>query len=312
MSLQLGAVTFRDLEIPDTVPIGGAHAHKLHKLQGGVRVLDAMGRDDEPKSWAGRMLGPDAASRVQQLDAYRIAGQAIALSWDQYNFTVFVSQFRAEQLQSFHFTYSITVEVLVDNSQPQNDGSGSDVDDQTAADMMTATSLSGQIGDSTLATNMTTLQSAVAAVPSFLSATKAQIASVLSPISVAQGQVANLIANTDAGLSSFAGLTAGLPAAQLADDLTSAAAGMVNSANLYSLKAVLGRMGKNLANVQLAGSQIIADGHTDLFGYASRFYGDPSEWATIAAANGLADPEVAAGTTLLIPTASGNTGGVLQ
>ncbi len=55
---------------------------------------------------------------------------------------------------------------------------------------------------------------------------------------------------------------------------------------------------------------VVADGVTSLFRIAQREMGDALCWWQIASLNGLTDPMVAAGTSLSIPTAKPNNGGV--
>lgn len=311
----LGSVTFQDTEIPDSMVFGGAQAYQMHKLVGGVRVADAMGRDDEPKTWSGTFLGPDASTRARQLDAIRIAGKPVSLTWDEFSFTVLVVAFRGEFKQSFYVPYSVTVEVIFDNAAPVTASATTTVDDQVGADMTTATGLSSDVADPTLSGYMTTLQTQVSAVPSFLSVTQDTINGVIATVNQAKARVTTLIGSAESvlnGLPGFAGVVAGAPAAQSAAGLLSAIQSFGQCTSLYGLQNILGRIGKNLASVQKAGTQVTTDGVSTLYDYAAQTYGDPSEWTTIAEANGLTDPQVAGGATLLIPAASDGDGGVLQ
>ena len=78
-SLSLGDVLFADLEVPDHITFGGEQALTVHKLVGGTRIIDAMGRDDMPLEWSGWFMGAEALSRARYLETQRIAGTAVPL-----------------------------------------------------------------------------------------------------------------------------------------------------------------------------------------------------------------------------------------
>lgn len=72
----------------------------------------------------------------------------------------------------------------------------------------------------------------------------------------------------------------------------------------------MGRMAKNLAAIGASGYYVTQAGG-DLYRLAEQQYGDASEWATIARANGITDPVLSGLTTVLVPPLSGQTQGVL-
>ena len=47
----LGSVSFRSFEVPATINVGGAQRLAVHRLLGGIRVIDALGRDDSDISF---------------------------------------------------------------------------------------------------------------------------------------------------------------------------------------------------------------------------------------------------------------------
>jgi hypothetical protein len=52
-TLTLGDFTFARYEIPERIPFGGDQQLNVHKLVGGVRVIDALGADPMPIEWSG-------------------------------------------------------------------------------------------------------------------------------------------------------------------------------------------------------------------------------------------------------------------
>lgn len=99
-------------------------------------------------------------------------------------------------------------------------------------------------------------------------------------------------------------------ATAMATTLTAQAAAMVESAQLYEAQALLGRMDKNLSAIGASGAWVSLAGG-DLYQLASTQYGDAAEWATIARANGLTEPQVSGVQSILIPPTSADTQGVL-
>lgn len=80
--LVLGPVAFADFEIPERIAFGGTQRLAVHKLPGGLRVIDALGRDDRELTWSGIFAGPDATARSRLLDLLRARGAVLPLTWD--------------------------------------------------------------------------------------------------------------------------------------------------------------------------------------------------------------------------------------
>ena len=97
------------------MPFGGGQQIAEHKLPGGKRIIDVMGRDDAPIEWSGLFTGPEATDRAKVLDGYRIAGKPLTLSWWEFNYTVVVTQFTATFERWYHVPYRIVCEVVSDN-----------------------------------------------------------------------------------------------------------------------------------------------------------------------------------------------------
>jgi len=112
----LGEVTFDGFEVPESIAIGGAQHLAVHRLPGGARVIDAMGRDDAPIGWSGTFLGPAATLRALAVDEMRIDGRPVALLFGAYYYTVVIESFKAEYRREAHIPYQISCVVLRDES----------------------------------------------------------------------------------------------------------------------------------------------------------------------------------------------------
>ena len=114
--LVLGDFVFANFEIPDKINFGGQQQLTVHKLPGGKRIIDAMGRDDAPIAWDGVMLSADADTRAQRLDEMRVAGQPVALLFGSQSYTVVIADFAATYMRPGRVGYHISCAILRDNS----------------------------------------------------------------------------------------------------------------------------------------------------------------------------------------------------
>ena len=72
--LALGPFLFTDFAVPETLPGGGKQQLRVHKLPGGDRIVDAMGPDDDDRSFEVLHVGSGSADDVLLLDQMRISG----------------------------------------------------------------------------------------------------------------------------------------------------------------------------------------------------------------------------------------------
>lgn len=313
-TLKLGEFEFASLEIPASIPFGGSQRLAVHQLVGGAKVVDAMGRADKALVWSGIFMGTTAPDRARYLDTLRVAGLPLTLVWSTFNYLVVVREFDAVYEKSYQVAYSITCEVIKDNTSPVTTSGNVPVDTAMTTDSSTMTTLAGSIGDSTLSGLVATVSSAVSAVSSFAKAAQSTINGVLQPIAAAQQQVTLLTAsasNTIANVTTFGGVLPGNPVSVAAAKLSSQAAAMEQLGDLYNLRNVLGRMQANLGQVNSSQRTVAAAGG-NLFQIAEQQYGDASAWTTIAKANGLTDPFIQGAQILTIPPLPDGADGVLQ
>ena len=91
-TVTLGLVTLEAFEIPATITFGGKQRLAVHDLPGGGRVIDVLGGTDTDITFGGIISGSDADTRAQLLDAMRIAGTSLPLSWGEQYFIVIISE----------------------------------------------------------------------------------------------------------------------------------------------------------------------------------------------------------------------------
>src|SRR5581483_2518914 len=115
--LLLGPVLFQDFELPERIAWGGAQRLAVHKLPGGARVIDAMGRDDREISWSGVFSGADAGLRARAIDLLRAEGAVWPLVWDAFFYSVVVARFEADYAGANWIPYRIACTVLRDEAE---------------------------------------------------------------------------------------------------------------------------------------------------------------------------------------------------
>ena len=114
--LILGPVAFRNFEIPERVNFGGAQRLAIHRLPGGSRVIDTLGRDDAEICFAGTFTGADATTRARALDELRALGSVLPLTWDVFTYSVVIREFAAAYERPGWIPFRIACTVLRDEA----------------------------------------------------------------------------------------------------------------------------------------------------------------------------------------------------
>jgi len=115
--LILGGFEFVGFEVTSEVSFGGAQKLAVHQLIGGTRVIDVMGRDDSDVTWSGIFSGSDAGDRARALDAMRVAGEPLSLTWDEFCYIVLIENLDMNFCNPWWIPYRIACKVVVDQAQ---------------------------------------------------------------------------------------------------------------------------------------------------------------------------------------------------
>lgn len=244
--LVLGPVAFSDFEIPERIQFGGAQRLAVHKLPGGQRVIDALGRDDCEITWCGIFAGPDATERARLLDLLRAQGALLPLTWDVFFYTAVICSFEAEYSKNWWIPYRITCTVLRDEA-------GGLIDfpvapgNQPPSDIAAAAVLTSGTG-----IDLSPLQAAIAA-PAATTPGSAAYLAAQGIAGQAQAQIGSDLAAAEAQLSAAA--PAAVPMGQGSVNAGIAAIGEAAKAAaqlgvLAAARGYLGRAIVNLANPQ--------------------------------------------------------------
>jgi hypothetical protein len=166
-TLLLGPVLFQDFEVPERITWGGDQRVAVHRLPGGTRIVDILGRDDAEIAWSGIFSGEDAAVRARLLDTLRAAGGVWPLTWDAFFYSVVITRFVADYTRENWIPYRIACTVLRDEAEAVIDavvslgadalsdfaaGAGFAVTSPIAASLSAASAAIGVIGAATAGT----------------------------------------------------------------------------------------------------------------------------------------------------------------
>ena len=211
MGLLLGSVYLDGFEISARVRFGGRQALAVHKLPGGKRIVDAMGPDDDAISWHGILSGRGAAARARALDAMRVDGVAVPLSWDVFTAVVVVSDLKLEYCNSWWIPYQVACTVVIGTQANDPGITAGDVVAGVVADLTVAQQAPG-VSAALLAIRSTSVIAAgnqgYAAASTLLSA-----ANLATKQAVVNADATLLVAEDVPTLVTTAGLLASLSAA---------------------------------------------------------------------------------------------------
>ncbi|CAN7329592.1 hypothetical protein LJR084_001928 [Variovorax sp. LjRoot84] len=312
--LLLGPFEFSNLEVPESLTLGGAQSLAKHKFPGGARNVQALGPDHAPISWGGLMLGETALDRAKGLDFLRIQGNPLSLTFFDSTYTVVIERFEYTVERYYKVGYRITLEVVSDDSQPVQDIPPSGFDTAIQADSDWMMGMAPEIGDSLLTSAISTLDSVVGRVGSFAAAGLSTISGVLGAISAVSSRVTVLTAGVQNTVNSVGVIGGVLPNMPLPAQISTMASQVLATAQypmLLNIGSVATRMGRNVsaANLQSSTRERQVAGGT-LFGIAAEEYGDATRWPAIAQASGIKEMVLSGVQTLKIPANPQDSGGV--
>jgi len=248
--VSLGGFVFQGFEVPERVNWGGAQRLVTHKMVGGGRFIDAMGRDDADISWSGIFLSSDASIRADQLDQMRIAGDPLELQFMGRQYTVLIGSFQAIQRRVNYVPYQITCVVLTDDSASAANQSPSLLS-QLTNDLNSALGIDVPATLAAAQTALSSLAPVIAPLASLAPGSSAAL-SVVSGLASAQSLIssAQSVADGQVGGITAAAATAGNllgssnPTAAVTN-LTEAVSALSTSSAAQAMSAYVSRMTAN-------------------------------------------------------------------
>ncbi len=242
--ITLGLVTLEAFEIPATIAFGGKQRLAVHDLPGGGRVIDVLGGTDTDITFSGIISGSGADTRAQLLDAMRITGTSLPLSWGEQYFIVIISEAEFDFRKPWWIPYRLRC--VVQSNLVYTAASTA----ISAAATITA-SLASAAG--LLSTTQPTLSAAQTALtqPGATTYGTTAYGQSVNTLTAAQSAMSSDVASTGTGLPAFdLGLSGQDPAA--------AAMAMMNTTttagSLAALTAAQGYVGSGLSALQNVGT----------------------------------------------------------
>lgn len=314
--LTLGDFQFSDKEIPESIAFGGEQALAVHRLVGGVKVVDAMGGFSRPLTWSGWLLGQSALVRARQLDMMREAGAELRLTWSELDYLVVIRDFSADFQRYYKMPYTITCEVVEDLTLSTAGLGDPGVDSLISGDLGIASGLMSTVSGLGLDSAFATMQSAIQSVSSFANAAQSTLNGVLQPIAAFRTQAQTLIAqtnNTLMNVTTLGGILPNNPISTQVGKINQQIAAAQNLPTLVQLDRVVGRIQGNIGSIYSSAKQVTVAGG-NLMKMAAQEYGDAMAWTGLAKANPQlgGDPLVTGITTVTIPPTKDDVGGVVN
>jgi hypothetical protein len=244
--LVLGPVAFNDFEIPERIVFGGAQRLAVHKLPGGLRVIDALGRDDRELSWSGIFTGSNATERARLLDVLRVQGTVLPLTWDVFFYSVVIAAFEAEYRHGWWIPYRLTCTVLSDEATAAIESNASAAG-QALSDLGSAAQLTSGAG-----IDLSAVQAA-AAVAGATTPTTEAYAEAVSMVNQAQTLIGTGITGAEAQLAPIiTGET--IPGTSYAAAGVAALSSATSATGqLAALTAAMGYVSRTVTNLKNAG-----------------------------------------------------------
>lgn len=280
----LGSIVLQAFEIPEKFgPLGGVQATATHDFPGGSRTVQTFGAFPQPLRWSGYLTGASAFDREQQIDRMRATGQVVVLRYGRFAWQGVVTDFQAEPGHQFLIPYRVVFEPISDLSGINTVPAGT-------------------------TSNETTLNNALTGLNNQLSP---GLRTLPLPMDL-QGPVSDLTTDTQQGLLDGGGTVANIPASDQttiesdATNVQTVALPIINGPDATQASpAIDASVGAQTVFGTVANPNptvaTINSVNPNLFSLSQQYYGDASQWQTIANANGLSDPQPLGKYNLTIP-----------
>jgi hypothetical protein len=240
----LGGYTLQSFEIPTVICFGGRQRMAVHDLPGGGRVIDVLGGADNDIAFSGIISGDNADTTAQLLDALRISGTSVPLSWSDQYFIVVIAELTFEFQKPWWIPYQLRCTVQ-SNLVYGLAATAVSAAARIAADLTSASGL--------LASTPISLTGAEAALSTAGATTLGTSAydQALSTLSAAQASLSTAVSTAGSGLPSFdLSLMTQDPAAAA----TNVNAVTGSAGQLASLSAAQAFLGRGLSTLSTVGS----------------------------------------------------------
>lgn len=190
----LDSFVFEGFEEPTEVVFGKEQAAYKHVLIGGGRIIDLMGAGDPDITFSGYFTGFQAPLRARYLETLCQQGTTLTLRTNIFSKDVVISKFTFGQHEKWPVQYTITLQVIQDNTLPINFAIPGDLTITTLEYLFQAENIAALISNPSISSAIALAIAAAEAAAPFDGASNEAIATALSA-----AQNASSVVNTAIG-----------------------------------------------------------------------------------------------------------------
>lgn len=201
-TLQLGPFMFSGFEEPEALTFGKEQSTYKHLLIGGGRIIDCLGAGDPDITWSGYFTGFQAQFRAQYIEGLVKSGQAVLLKTGTFVKNVVITKFNYGYHKVFPIQYTITVQVIQDETLPVSFIVPADITDTITNAMIQVNDIATLINNPSILSAAALALIAIDNASPFTSASNVQINAALAAALNVQSVVAGVISTTEQGIFS--------------------------------------------------------------------------------------------------------------
>jgi hypothetical protein len=199
-TLQLGDFIFTGVEEPESLTFGKEESAYKHILIGGGRVIDLLGAGDPDISWSGFFTGFQAQYRARYMETLLKAEKPLLLKTANFVKQVVITSFKFDYHKVWPIQYTITVQVIQDQTQPITFQVPGDITDAVLNAMLEAQDLAILIADGSITSAIALALAALDNASPLTGATNTQLIAAISAAQGAQTAISQAINVVEKGL----------------------------------------------------------------------------------------------------------------
>lgn len=279
------------LETPEAYgDLGGTQSVEQHDFPGGIRTQKSYGYFPAPQRWRARFHGMNASDRAEGVKRILVAGTEVALQFGNRSWLGRLVRFSPTARHAFLFEYELEFWPRLDyGAQGPTAPPVTDLGTVLALHIL---SLQGLIQYGLSANLAGQVVAAEIGGPiGFM------LSQVQDSLAAAGGSIGNISSDNQAAIyqSSLAALSAAAPLQASSNPGISSPASDA-AARIQAIQTIMTAAQPAVATLRTINPNLVV--------LATQYYGDPTKWRVIAAANNLADPQPIGSYNLTIPQAA--------
>lgn len=191
--VRLGELIFNSTEVPQKVNSGGGQMIAKQQLIGGVRVVDALGKNDDDIVFTGLISGIIDQERSKYLDYLRTSGIVVNFTYSSFNYNVVVRDYKPDFRMAYQNYFTITLIVIEDLNKPVTIAIPTSFSDEILGAYQAALTLAELIANPSILSSLSILGITLEGIDDINSATSAEISLMTQSISACIGSTTQAI-----------------------------------------------------------------------------------------------------------------------